>query len=99
MESSPSSAKTWTNFKVHFAAAHREFRLTNQTAQQYGFHSVSMVTEHHPYNGTADAIAQLAVATASDRDTAATLTSTNNFATRNVYQTFLAMSTTSQDDG
>jgi hypothetical protein len=28
----PAAQKTWTNFKVHFAAAHREFRLTNQTA-------------------------------------------------------------------
>jgi hypothetical protein len=33
--------KTWTNFKVHFAAAHHEFRLMNQTAQQSGFHSAN----------------------------------------------------------
>jgi hypothetical protein len=73
----PAAQNTWTNFKVHFAAAHCEFRLTNQTAQQFGFHSANMMIEHHPYQGTADAIAQLAVPTASDRDTVATLTVTN----------------------
>jgi hypothetical protein len=39
--------KSWTNFKIHFAAAHREFRLTNQTAQQSGFHSANMMIEYH----------------------------------------------------
>jgi hypothetical protein len=73
----PAAQKTWTNFKVHFAAAHREFRLTNQTSQQSGFHSGNMMIEHHPYQGTADAIAQLEVATDLDRDTVATLTATN----------------------
>jgi hypothetical protein len=33
--------------------------------------------ENHPYQGTTDAIAQLAVATASDQDMVATLTATN----------------------
>jgi hypothetical protein len=73
----PESQKTWTNFKIHFAAAHCEFRFMNQTAQQSGFHSANMMIEHHPYQGTADAIAQLALATASDRDTVATMTATN----------------------
>jgi hypothetical protein len=68
----PEAQTTWTNFKVYFAAAHHEFRLTNQTAQQYGFHSSNMMIEHHPCQGTADATAQLAVATASNRDTVAT---------------------------
>jgi hypothetical protein len=27
------SGKTWAQFKIDFATAHREFRLTNQTAQ------------------------------------------------------------------
>jgi hypothetical protein len=74
----PEAHKTWTNFKIHFTAAHREFRLTNQTAQQSGFHSVDMMIEHHPYQGTTNTIAQLAVAIASDRDTVATLTATNS---------------------
>jgi hypothetical protein len=77
MEGSPGSTKAWTNFKIHFAAAHREFRLTNQTSQQSGFHSVNMMIEHHPYQGTVDAIAQLAESTASDSDTAFPLTARN----------------------
>jgi hypothetical protein len=36
----PEAPKTWTNFKVS---------LTNQTAQQSGFHSANMMIEHHPY--------------------------------------------------
>jgi hypothetical protein len=37
--------KLWAQFKLDFATAHREFRLTNQTAQQSGFHSVNMMIE------------------------------------------------------
>jgi hypothetical protein len=77
MASAPGRAKKWTNFKVHFAAAHRGFRLTNKTAQQSGFYSSNMTIELHPYQGTADTIAQLAVTTDSDLGTVATLTETN----------------------
>jgi hypothetical protein len=73
----PAAQKTWTNIKIHFATAHREFLLMNQTAQQSGFHSPNMMIEYHHYQGTADTIAQLAVAAASDRDTVATLTDIN----------------------
>jgi hypothetical protein len=85
----PAAQKTWTNLKVHFAAAHREFCLTNQTAQKSGFHSASMMIEHHPDQGTADAIAQLAVATASDQDMVATLTATNSKLTLQLYNSEL----------
>jgi hypothetical protein len=37
------ASKTWAQFKINFATAHREFRLTNQTAQQPGFHSANMM--------------------------------------------------------
>jgi hypothetical protein len=37
------AGKTWAQFKLYFATAHREFRLTNQTAQQSGFHSANMM--------------------------------------------------------
>jgi hypothetical protein len=37
------TGKTWAQFKIDFATAHREFRLTNQTEQQSGFHSASMM--------------------------------------------------------
>jgi hypothetical protein len=39
------AGKTWAQFKIDFATAHREFRLTNQIAQQSGFHSVNMMIE------------------------------------------------------
>jgi hypothetical protein len=74
------AAKTWAQFKIDFATAHREFRLTNQTAQQSGFHSANMMIEqgrNDSMQETAEAIAQLATATASDRGTVATLTTTN----------------------
>jgi hypothetical protein len=72
--------KTWAQFKLDFTTAHREFRLTNQTAQQSGFHSANMMIEQgrdESMQDTVDAVAQLATATASDRGTVATLTTTN----------------------
>jgi hypothetical protein len=74
------AGKTWAQFKLDFATAHREFRLTNQTAQQSGFHSANMMIEQgrkETMQDTVDAIAQLATATASDRGTVSTLTTTN----------------------
>jgi hypothetical protein len=74
------AAKTWAQFTIDFATAHREFRLTNQTAQQSGFHSANMMIEQgreESMQETAEAIAQLATATASDWGTIATLTTTN----------------------
>jgi hypothetical protein len=72
--------KTWDQFKIDFATAHPEFRITNQTAHQSGFHSANMRIEQgrpESMHDTAEAIAQLATATASDRSTVATLTTTN----------------------
>jgi hypothetical protein len=66
------AGKTWAQFKIDFATAHREFRLTNQTAQQSRFHSANMTIEQsrpESMHKTAEAIAQLATATASDRST------------------------------
>jgi hypothetical protein len=39
------AGKTWAQFKIDFATAHGEFRLTNQTTQQSGFHSANMMME------------------------------------------------------
>jgi predicted RNase H-like nuclease (RuvC/YqgF family) len=67
-------------FEIDFATAHREFRLTNQNAQQSGFHSVNMMIKRgreETMQDTVDAIAQLATATVSDRRTVATLNITN----------------------
>jgi hypothetical protein len=74
------AAKNWAQFKIDFATSHREFRLTNQTAQQSGFHSANLIIEQgrdDSMHETAEAIVQLATATASDRGTVSTLTSTN----------------------
>jgi hypothetical protein len=67
--------KTWAQFKLDFATAHHEFCLTNQTAHQLGFHSANVSEE--TMQDTIDAFDQLATATASDRGTVATLTTTN----------------------
>jgi hypothetical protein len=74
------ACKIWTQFKLDFATAHREFQLTNQTAHQSGFHSANMMIEKgrdESMQDTVDAIAQLSTAAASDRGTVATLTTTN----------------------
>jgi hypothetical protein len=74
------ATKTWAQFKIDFSTAHREFRLTNQTAQQSGFHSANMMIEQSRegfMQETAEAIAQLSTTTASDRGTVATLNKTN----------------------
>jgi hypothetical protein len=70
----------WAQFKIDFATAHREFCLTNQTAQQSGFHSANMMIEQghdESMQDTENAIAQLATEPASDRSTAEILTTTN----------------------
>jgi hypothetical protein len=72
--------KVWLQFKLDFAAAHWEFCMTNQTAQQSGFHSANMMIEQgrgFTMQGNVDEIAQLATEMASDRGTVATLTATN----------------------
>jgi hypothetical protein len=79
-QSRATAGKTWAQFKIDFATAHREFRLTNQTAQQSGFHSANMMIQQGRDNSmqdTVDAIAHLATETASDQGTVGTLTTTN----------------------
>jgi hypothetical protein len=74
------AGKTWAQFKLDFATAHRELCLTNQTAQQSRFHSANTMIEkvrEETMQDTVDAISLLATATASDRGTVATLTTTN----------------------
>jgi hypothetical protein len=74
------AGKMWAQFKIDFATAHCEFCLTNQTAQQSGFHSANMMIEQgreETMQDTVDEIDQLATATASDHGTIATLTTTN----------------------
>jgi hypothetical protein len=61
-QSRAAATKTWARFKIDFSTAHREFSLTNQTAQQSGFHSANMMIEHSrdvSMHDTAEATAQL----------------------------------------
>jgi hypothetical protein len=74
------AGKTWAHFKLDFATAHHEFRLTNQTTHQSGFHSANTMIKQErkeTIKDTVDTISKLATATASDRGTVATLTTTN----------------------
>jgi hypothetical protein len=74
------AGKTWAQFKIDFFTEHRGFRLTNQIAQQLGFHSANMMIEQgreETMQDTVHAIAQLSTATASDIGTEANLTATN----------------------
>jgi hypothetical protein len=74
------AGKPWAQFKIDIATAHCEFRLTNQTEQQSGFHSANMMIEQgraDSIQDTGSAITQSATATASYRGTVATLTTTN----------------------
>jgi hypothetical protein len=67
-------------FKRDFTVVHREYRLTNQTAQQSGFHGTNMIIEQRrgeTIQDNVDVIAQLATSTAIDRGTVATLIATN----------------------
>jgi hypothetical protein len=77
----PAADQTWDHFKTAFAEAHADLRLSQQTTQGAGFHSAnnamdSFVTE------TADAFANLATATASDRQLMANLAETNKALTK-----------------
>jgi Tfp pilus assembly major pilin PilA len=74
------AVKTWAQFKIDFATAHGEFRLTNQTAHQSSFHSANMMIEQTRddyMQETSEAIAQMDTAMSSDRGTVAMLTTTN----------------------
>jgi hypothetical protein len=77
----PAADQTWDHFKTAFAEAHANLCLSQQTTQGAGFHSAnnamdSFVTE------TADAFANLATATASDRQFMADLAETNKALTK-----------------
>jgi hypothetical protein len=64
--------KTWTHFKSHFAAAHRQHKqMKGETAAHAGFHSANdtvIQTEDHMAEATIGALANLATATATAAD-------------------------------
>jgi hypothetical protein len=74
----PITDKTWARFKTDFATAHQEFRDTHLTANQTGYQSANALQETESLAiQTADALANLATATASDCTTVANQTGTN----------------------
>jgi cellobiose-specific phosphotransferase system component IIA len=64
----PAAEKTWTHFKSHFAAAHRQHKqMKGETAAHAGFHSVNTDMTHtqdHMAGANTGALANLATATA-----------------------------------
>jgi hypothetical protein len=77
----PADEKTWTHFKSHFAAAHRQHKqMKGETAAHDGFHSANAAmtqTEEHMDESTIGAFANLATATAADKGVVAALTQAN----------------------
>jgi hypothetical protein len=74
--------KTWTHFKYHFAAAHRQHKqMKGETAVHAGFHSANAAMTHnedHMAEATIGALANLDTATAADRGVMAALTQANS---------------------
>ena len=69
------------NFKTTFKQAQRELHNQQRTAQQAGFQANGIWCQHtqnndHPLQETAEALANLATATASDRQALQNLTNT-----------------------
>jgi hypothetical protein len=77
----PAAEKTWTHFKSHLAAAHRQHKqMKGETAAHAGFHSANAAmtqTEDHMSEATIGALANLATATAADRGVVTALTQAN----------------------
>jgi hypothetical protein len=78
----PAAEKTWTHFKSHFAAAHRQHKqMQGETAANAGYHSDNAAmtqNEDQMAEATIGALANLATATAADRVVVAALTQANS---------------------
>jgi hypothetical protein len=78
--------KTWTKFKSHFAAAHRQHtQIQGESAATDGYHSANAAvghTEDQMAEATIVALANLATATAADRGVVAALTKANSRLTK-----------------
>jgi phage shock protein A len=77
----PAADKTWTHFKSHFAAAHRQNKqMQGEIAANAEYHSANAAMTHNDdqmADATIGALANLATATASDRGVVAALTQAN----------------------
>jgi hypothetical protein len=74
--------KTWTQFKSHFAAAHRQHKqMQGESAATAGYHSENAAVTHNEdqmAEATIGALTNLATATAADRGVVAALTQANS---------------------
>jgi ABC-type transporter Mla subunit MlaD len=74
--------KTWTQFKSHFAVAHRQQKqMQGESASTAGYHSANAAVSHNEdqmAEATIGALANLATATAADRGVVAALTQAND---------------------
>jgi hypothetical protein len=74
--------KTWTQFKSHFTAAHRQHKqMQGESATTAGYHSVNASVTHNEdqmSEATIGALSNLATATAADRGVVAALTQENS---------------------
>jgi hypothetical protein len=78
----PAADKTWTHFKSHFAAAHRQHKqIQGETAANAGYHSANAAMTHNEdqmAEATIGALEHLATAAAADRGVVAALTQANS---------------------
>jgi hypothetical protein len=78
----PAAEKTWTHFKSHFAAAHRQHKqMQGGTAAHAVFHSDNAAMTQNKYQmaeATIGALTSLATATAADIGLVAALTQVNS---------------------
>jgi hypothetical protein len=72
----PTIEQTWANFKIAFSKAHQDYGDSQATATQAGYQHANAAMEFQ--HDTAEAIANLATATASDRTTVANLTTSKD---------------------
>jgi hypothetical protein len=74
--------KTWTQFKSHFAAAHRQHKqMQGESSATAGYHSANAAVTHNEYQmaeATIGALANIVTATAADRGVVAALTQANS---------------------
>jgi hypothetical protein len=74
----PPTEKAWTQFKLHFAAAHHQHKqMQGESAATAGYHYANAAVTHnedHMAEATIGALENLATATAADRSVLAALT-------------------------
>jgi hypothetical protein len=87
----PTAEKTWTDFKSHFAAAHRQPKqMQGESAATAGYHSANAAVtqnEYHMAEATIGTLANLATATAADRGVVAALTQENSRLAKHLEET------------